>query len=133
KSTVLEALDSFYNDKPWNLNVSTKKSGISVTQPLIVPVFLIKKDKISAENYNSAQAISDVIWLLEESDIATINRPHLKSFIDQRERLNRQIFKDEYFLIPLGNDISGNITISFFNCSKLLISYSLVRNQRKLR
>lgn len=43
KSSILEALDCFFNNKQWNLNVATKKSGVSSTTPYIVPVFLVER------------------------------------------------------------------------------------------
>ena len=30
KSSILEALDVFFNDKAWNFNLATKKSGLLV-------------------------------------------------------------------------------------------------------
>ncbi|MFT6195275.1 MAG: putative ribosome biogenesis GTPase RsgA [Cognaticolwellia sp.] len=43
KSSVLESLDTFFNNKPWNFDTVTKKSGKSATKPQIVSVMLIEK------------------------------------------------------------------------------------------
>ncbi|MCV9929076.1 ATP-binding protein [Flavobacterium sp. LS1R49] len=115
KSTILEAIDCFFNDKSWNLNISTKKSGLTVTNPSIIPIFFIKKSKISPENIQIAEALSDSIWNLNETEIANINRPHFKDFNHQRSALAKNYDSNEYLLMPLGIDYTSNINLGFFN------------------
>lgn len=122
KSTVLEALDCFFNDKQWNYNITTKKSGLAVTTPLITPLFLIEKSKISEENHETIESFSNAIWKLEESDVPNINRPHLKVFLEQRRDIERSFNREEYFLFPLGVDYNGNCALSIFNCNKIAVA-----------
>lgn len=119
KSSILEAFDCYFNNKPWNLNVATKKSGLTVTTPYIVPIFLVKKADFDVDLLELAEKLSDVIWEIEESDIASINRTHLKTFIDQREKIKSKIKREDYLIIPVGIDINGNISVSIFNSTKL--------------
>ncbi|MCO6162563.1 AAA family ATPase [Flavobacterium sp. NRK F7] len=114
KSTVLEAFDCLFNDKTWNLNVTTKRSGLIVTNPSIVPIFLIHKSKITV-NSEIAETYSNVIWNIPETEIANINRPHFKEFTNQRTALIQNFNIDEYYLLPLGVDYNLNVNISFFN------------------
>jgi predicted ATPase len=122
KSSVLEALDCFFNDKQWNYNIATKRSGLGVTTPLITPLFLIEKTKISTENQEVLETLSNAIWDLEESDIPNVNRPHFKVFQAQRTDLERTFKKADYYLFPLGIDYNGNCALSIFNCNKIAIS-----------
>lgn len=118
KSTVLEAFDCLFNDKTWNLNVTTKRSGLIVTNPSIIPIFLIHKSKIIA-NYAIAETYSNAIWNLTETEIANINRPHFKEFANQRTILNQNFNIEEYYLLPLGVDYNLNVNISFFNTNTI--------------
>jgi hypothetical protein len=43
KSSVLEALDCFFNNKEWNFHYSVKRNGLKA-RPYIVPIFSIEKD-----------------------------------------------------------------------------------------
>jgi len=119
KSSVLEALDCYFNDKQWNYNISTKRSGLSVTTPLITPFFLIHKDKISEDNKPTLETLSNAIWTLQESDIPNINRPHLRTFLTQRTEIERSFNQEEYYLFPLGIDYNGNCSLSIYNCNKI--------------
>lgn len=122
KSSVLEALDCFFNDKQWNHNIATKRSGVLVTTPLITPFFLIEKSKISEVNQETLENLSNTIWDLEEGDIPNVNRPHLKVFLEQRTDIERTFSREEFYLFPLGIDYNGNCTLSIFNCNKVAIS-----------
>jgi predicted ATP-dependent endonuclease of OLD family len=119
KSSVLEALDCFFNDKSWNYNITTKRSGLSTTKPLITPIFLILKEKISVENRPILELLSNKIWDLEETEIPNANRPLIKEFITQREVIKNSFSKDEYFLFPLGLDYNSKCALSIFNCNSV--------------
>jgi len=119
KSSVLEALDSFFNGKSWNFNIITKKSGFTTTRPHIVPVFLISKESIKEENLKIAEIISDYVWELEESDVISQNREQFKNFTIQREILIRDFIIEDYFLLPIGETYDHKPSLSFFNTKKL--------------
>ena len=118
KSSVLESLDCFFNDKQWNYNIATKKSGLSSTTPYIVPVFLVKKSDIGSSNTDEAKTLSDFVLSIVESEIPLSNRAHLKAFKELIEKLKQNINIDDYYILPLGDDYSGKINISIFNCTK---------------
>ncbi|MEB2782891.1 AAA family ATPase [Algoriphagus sp. C2-6-M1] len=119
KSSVLEALDSFFNGKTWNYNIVTRKSGFTTTRPHIVPIFLIEKTSINQENIDVAELLSGYTWEVEESDILSQNRDQFKTFSIQREILKRDFDSDKYFLLPLGNAYDNVPSLSFFNTKKL--------------
>ncbi len=62
KSSILESLDCFFNNRSWNYNITTKKSGLDSTNPYIVPVFLIKKSLLDGEAKIKAESLSSVAF-----------------------------------------------------------------------
>ncbi|MEQ8552628.1 MAG: AAA family ATPase [Cyclobacteriaceae bacterium] len=85
KSSVLEAIDCLFNQKPWNYNIVVRKSGYSTTRPFIVPIFLVDKKDISEENKSLAGLLSQYVWECEEADIISQNRIHFRTFKQQRD------------------------------------------------
>lgn len=49
KSSILESLDTFFNHRPWNYNIATKKSGMKSTAPQIIPIFCLERNKFDNE------------------------------------------------------------------------------------
>ncbi|MFN8324487.1 AAA family ATPase [Flavobacterium sp.] len=119
KSAILEALDSYFNDRTWNYNISYKKSGLNTANPTIIPIFFIEKTKISSDNIEIAEKLSNVIWEIRETDIPHINRPNFRNFQSQRNLLQRDFETDKYLLIPLGIDFNSNINLSIFNTYRI--------------
>lgn len=121
KSSVLEALDCLFNNSDFNFNTSVRKSGEDITNPHIVPVFLIKKDLkvISSENISIAEKYSDFIWGIKEDHVLSQNREHLSLLFRQIEILERDGFKDDYYLLPIGTNHKKEIDLSFFNVKPL--------------
>ena len=122
KSSVLEALDCFFNGKEWNLHTSTKKSGITVTKPQIVPVFLVKKDVFEegSADFQKASILSDLALGISEDAAGPSTKSHLKRFIDHRANIIRNLHVGDYFLLPIGEDYNGNISLSIFNTRVLV-------------
>lgn len=122
KSSVLEALDCFFNNRAWNLNIATKKSGLDSTNPHIVPVFLIKRNDLKGNLYKSAEILNKVALDTIEEEINSANRAHFLQFRELISRLERNYNLDEYFVIPIGLDFHGIPSISIFNCKSVVIS-----------
>tara|TARA_Y100001968_G_scaffold224328_1_gene207009 strand:- start:3615 stop:5549 length:1935 start_codon:yes stop_codon:yes gene_type:complete len=120
KSSVLEALDSFFNERQITLNIAVKRSGYSETKPSILPVFLVKKIKIPEPLTALAEKLSQLALSISEADVNPANRQHIKRFITHRESLLRNIKISEHYLIPIGVDHNSNPTLSVFNCRKLV-------------
>ncbi|WP_220674632.1 AAA family ATPase, partial [Klebsiella pneumoniae] len=55
KSSILEAFDSFFNGKSWNINSGMKKASTSTAGSHIVPVFLIKKGDLPERHHEAAK------------------------------------------------------------------------------
>lgn len=102
KSTVLEALDTYFNEREWNINKSN--TGYMNT-PFIVPIFLLKKEELkktgkqNSEFYELINKISDYIWKLENLHGSN---PETTAFITFKNELKDIYDATDYFLFPLG-------------------------------
>lgn len=116
KSSILEALDSFFNDRPINPNLSYKQTPDPKNLPHLVPIFLLKKTLFTAEEASILQTMHD--FLMNANDKTDVPRPNisqLKKFIEHRDSLLKYTDTDEYFLISLGKDFLLNINLSIFH------------------
>ncbi len=120
KSSVLESLDCFFNNRAWNLNIATKKSGVDSTNPHIVPVFLVKRNELRGDLFEKAEIINNVALHAPEEEINSANRALLDQFRDLVSRLEKNYHLDDYFVIPIGVDCHGVPSISIFNCKSVV-------------
>lgn len=99
KSSILEALDTFLNDRDWLL---TKQQ--TITESYIAPVFLIPKTKVKKLK-SDFEAISNFFWNLEKKE-----KKHV--FFDIRDSLDENTTNTHY-LIFLGQKHGGELKIPF--------------------
>jgi len=90
KSSILEALDSFFNSKPFNLNMITKKSGVVETAPHVLPIFLINRTDINSDLAPFAEKLSQLAMEISESDVNPSVKGHIKKFISHREMFRKK-------------------------------------------
>ncbi|MDD2829535.1 MAG: AAA family ATPase [Sulfuricurvum sp.] len=106
KSSILEALDTFFNDRPWNINKeSSSRHGTTDTHtPHISIIFLIEKNKFKTteKNYPNIETISNYLWSLEEKYF----RDEAKEFIKIKNEILQ--FKDTHFLVITGKQYGAN-------------------------
>lgn len=108
KSSILEALDTFFN-KPhteWNYNHSVSKSGINTSKPSICPLFIIKKEKINKTRklYKQLEIISDITWQIEPENFNSSLHHIALPIIEHIEKIKKTNSKvdESYFLVPCG-------------------------------
>ncbi|TDX27574.1 putative ATP-dependent endonuclease of OLD family [Modicisalibacter xianhensis] len=118
KSSVLEAFDCFFNNKQWNMNIATKKSGLAKTKPYIVPVFLVEKSSLSGVNYELADTLNNIAIELSEDDVPSANREDFRSYSELLNRVRRNYDLEGYFVLPLGIDHLSQPNVSIFNCNR---------------
>lgn len=100
KSTILEALDSFFN---WKRNYIINNWALDDwiwggNNPYILPIFLIDKQKIT-RNKKEFEFLSDFFWNIEKEKIAAWRQWSMKDFFELREKVIDK--KDSHFLILL--------------------------------
>jgi predicted ATPase len=118
KSSVLEALDSFFNDHNWNQNIDSNKTGVDICY--ILPIFLIEKSKI-VKNKEIAEKLSNAIWnITVDSTVHPIFKEYIEKFKNMITDINSNISIKSHYLLPLGINIDNELTLSIFKINSVL-------------
>ncbi|EPF68304.1 AAA family ATPase [Pseudomonas syringae] len=112
KSSILEALDLFFNGGVWNINNEALSGGLSTRTPFICPIFLLEKKKWATyaktakekEVLACISEISDVLWKVGAEAFNAAQREDAASFIAHRDSLTSTVSKDQYFLCVIGQE-----------------------------
>jgi predicted ATP-dependent endonuclease of OLD family len=107
KSSILEALDSFFNNKPYPINKSALNDGIKTAgnEAFITPIFLIDKDKITRQK-KEFEKISQYFWNVQISDLPSKSKSSMKDFFSLREQLIKDNYSSEnYYLMLVGESV----------------------------
>lgn len=98
KSSILEALDSFFNDAPWIINTSSNKDDVSVGV-----VFWVKKTRLkralSSSEIALLENLSDAYWNIDISANSNFGK-YYQSFFYLREKLLYS--KEDHYLFIIG-------------------------------
>ncbi|MEJ5908331.1 AAA family ATPase [Pseudomonas kermanshahensis] len=104
KSSVLEALDSFFNNVEWNFNHSLSK-GFAEREPYICPIFLTEKTLIDSDDENDLvvlEKLSQCAWTTNSQSFNSSPKP-VSEFCKHRESLKAQGYNDQtHYLVPFG-------------------------------
>jgi len=107
KSSVLEALDTFFNDAPWNTNIDAIEKGTTEREPIIAPIFIIKKSEIpkkSQEDKNLHQILNNLstqIWDIDPKKFNSAHQGVIEKLVEIKNRLSRRHSRDDYYLFPV--------------------------------
>ncbi|MDO9253049.1 MAG: AAA family ATPase [Hydrogenophaga sp.] len=115
KSSILDALDKFFNGGDWSINAHAKSEGGISTEdklPYIVPVFCIPKEELSGPHSDAADLLSAYLW---ETKLKTTET--LSAFYELREKLKEYNFtKDTHYLIAIGKQFNkGNAYLGSYD------------------
>lgn len=107
KSSILQAVDVVLNRTDINrldINNDARSQGFETREPFIVPIFLIRKDRLRSNSsvYKLFDIISNVTWQLETDDFNSMQRSLAEKFVSHRNFLTLYYSDSDYFLIPLG-------------------------------
>ncbi|MCP4176276.1 MAG: ATP-binding protein, partial [bacterium] len=120
KSSILEGLDSFFNNRDWNINKQAKSGGglVYINTPYIVPIFLIHKDKLPQKtvtdkiNYALVENLSSYFWNIKRGEISS-STIEVTNFINFRDNLNKKYSQEDYKLLLLGKRFEQQNKIYF--------------------
>lgn len=105
KSSILDALDKFFNGGDWSINVQAKsEGGISGDEkaPFIMPIFLVPRDTL--RNVNAAEALSSYLW---STNYRTVDAH--TDFYDVRVNLAKNGYSHaSHYLLSLGKQYGKN-------------------------
>ncbi|WP_318460247.1 AAA family ATPase [Photobacterium leiognathi] len=112
KSSVLEALDSFFNNNSWNVNKNSNKKD-----SYVCPIFLINKNEIKGSNEHF-ELLSEYFWEVAPEDSSFNSRKQLvNGFFPLRDSLKRKYSKNDYYFLCIGAGYEkpSEAHIPFFN------------------
>jgi predicted ATP-dependent endonuclease of OLD family len=130
KSSILEAFDSYFNNKHYPINKNALNDGISTpnNEPFFAPIFLINKEKISRKK-SEFEKISTFFWNIDKTDLSSGVKGSMKEFFLLRDSINNDnnYSEDSHYFFILGEQIiktSPKLYFgSFQNEEKFLIHY----------
>lgn len=134
KSSVLEALDSFFNSTEWNLNHSLSK-GFPEREPYICPIFLIKKGSFNfqhTEHDEFLDEINEMIWSATPQDFNSSPKP-VNEFCSNRDILLSNGYDvNNYYLIPFGliKAAAGAAPTSYFSIFESLEEFDTLQSSK---
>lgn len=131
KSSILEAFNSFFNNKQYPINKSALSDGIftSGNEPFFTPIFLIDKTKVTRKK-NEFEKISKFFWNIKKNDLSSGVQGSMKEFFILRNNIltNASYSEETHYFFILGeeNIASGSPKLyfsSFHNDENFLFSY----------
>lgn len=99
KSSILEAINHFFNHTGWLINNHAKKQDA-----YIAPIFLIRKDEFnSGIDKSILEAVSKYFWNVSENANPTIAKnDSIKEFLNYRDFIRDSFEADSYYLFLVG-------------------------------
>ena len=94
KSSIMEALDSFFNGTEWILTKGERNQDTH-----IAPLFLIKKEGCKLKNQDLLEAVSNFLWDSDKSNLSR-NYKIYEPFFELRDSLKEK-YKSECFIITI--------------------------------
>lgn len=140
KSSILEALNSFFNNKMYSINKSALNDGIYTVgnEPFFTPIFLIEKTKITRKKAEF-EKISSFFWTIKKSDLSSGVQGSMKEFFTLRESISKDssITKDTHYFFLLGEQniaSSGapKLFFSSFQNEEMFLVHYLDKNSTEL-
>ncbi|WP_456293328.1 AAA family ATPase [Pseudomonas sp. AK106] len=121
KSTVLEALDIYFNGGAWNVNNDAQANGLSTRWPHICLVVALEKKKWNRIAKTKAdqellpiiELLSNILWNAKLDEFNSANKEQAKKFIFHRESL--VISEDTHFLCAVGQEYDSPPDKSFLS------------------
>ena len=132
KSSVLEALDSFFNSTEWNLNHSLTK-GCPEREPYICPIFLIKKGSFDfeyEEHDDFLEKINEMAWLATPQEFNSSPKPVSEFCYNRDVLLSSGYGVHSHYLLPLGliKTAAGAAPGSYFSIFETLEEFGALKD-----
>lgn len=136
KSSILEALNSFFNNTEWNVHHSMSK-GFQEREPFICPVFLIEKKKFpELDQQWLIDSLSEMTWSTKATDFNPSVKTHAELFCNHRTTIIQEgITQESHYLIPFGviKTSSSSSTSVYFSIFETLNRFSALTKYAKYK
>jgi predicted ATP-dependent endonuclease of OLD family len=118
KSSILEALDSFFNCKPYPINKGALDDGISTigNEPFISPVFLIEKSKVPRQK-KEFEKVSQFFWSIQKGELHSGVRTSMAEFFEIRDQIENEFnfsSSSHYLMVTGETGLSGSSPKLYF-------------------
>ncbi|MGL5964983.1 MAG: ATP-dependent nuclease [Fusobacteriaceae bacterium] len=106
KSSILEALNSFFNNKNYLINnIASSSIHSKNNEGFVTPIFFIEKEKVT-KSKSDFKKISDFFWNLDPKTLPSKTRGGSKDFFDIRNKLRNDGHSSEtHYLFVLGDNV----------------------------
>lgn len=139
KSSILEGLNSFFNNKPYSINKSAIVDGIYTkgNEPFLTPIFLVEKSNVTRLK-KEFEKISDFFWNIEKKQVSSRIQSSMKEFFEIRERILKfPIYTPEtHYLLLVGESSlttgTRNIHFSSFHGEENFLTHFLEKGNSQL-
>lgn len=105
KSSILESLDSFFNEKSYSINKSALNDGINTigNEPFVAPIFLIDKSKVTRQK-KEFEKLSLFFWNIDKKEINSTVASSMSGFFELRDNLEKDdcYSSETHYLILAG-------------------------------
>ncbi len=106
KSSILEALDTFFNNTPWNINKSAISDGItSENFPYISIAFKIEKQKIKLKDDSDNMKILKILstyFLWKKNTKKSTDKSEFEKFYTHKDDIFKNKNIDDYYFFLIG-------------------------------
>lgn len=121
KSSVLEALDTYFNSAQWIVNKVARQAGETtnfINYPYVCPIFVLPKADFQRAHEDArnpcpvevVEKISKFLWTVEHGQGKTAAQS--SAFIQHRDQLARHFAPEDHYLLVLGIRYSPSKDIS---------------------
>jgi predicted ATPase len=124
KSSVLEALNTFFNMGTWNITKDVKTN-----EAFIAPLFLINKNEVDIKpSYlkNRLDSISNYFWNTNKSSSSFFTSPEFVEFYNFRDELKKSFSPNDYYLILVGINYEDRRKIDFASFTNDMITKGIL-------
>jgi len=139
KSTVLESIDTFFEQRKWNINKQAISKGYISDKnvPYIMLYFVIEKEHIKKkirinENLRKIEKLSEYFWNVTSKDVYTVVTHEYKLYEEYRDKLKNIYNSDEYFLLGVGRryNVEKDIYFGPYHTSKSFLKCLPIKSQK---
>jgi ABC-type molybdenum transport system ATPase subunit/photorepair protein PhrA len=120
KSSIMEGLNTFFNNSGWNKNKTGKKN-----EAFLAPLFLIKKEtleeKVSNKNaIDFISFLSDYFWDVRQDINPSFSSEEYNKFFRYRDELKHRYKKEDYYFFLIGVEFENKNKVFFSSFTKFI-------------
>lgn len=122
KSSIMEGLNTFFNNGGWNKNKTGKKN-----EAFLAPLFFIKKkdleDRVSNKKaIKFISFLSDYFWEVKQDINPNFNSDEYTKFFQYRDELKHRYNKEDYYFFLIGLEYENKNKVFFSSFTNFIFN-----------